>query len=681
MNWKIFRLLYLHEMRLLVRARRTVVLSVLLPAVIMPVMLFASKHSNEQRQQTLDETTYKYAVTGPLADRVRTLIATSSSSPKQEFKFAETPTDTPEKALDAGDIQFYIRSQSGEQADAAPHPPKERLKGVPTVTVVYRGNQDTSGNGSGRMMELLETARQKDSELALAGHGFKGNPKDLFSIEAANVATKGQVTGLTVGRFITAVLVMLMFTGGSIAALDIIAGEKERGTLETLLTTAAGRNEIVASKQLAVSSVALAITLIQALNFFVYIKLKVIKLPDNFNLELSSGMALTLLALFVPLAITIGSVLLILSAYAKSYKEASLYFLPVYLLGLLASLASLLPGIALRSAIAIVPIANVSIAAREILVGRADLPMIAVTFAVMAGSAAWLMRTASRMLSREDIILPAHAEPAAFEGGATLFGKRVLRWFAVMWAVQFAAAANIPQLASLQRQLVFNEIVVMVGASVLMIRHYGLDLRDTLSLRSVKPVVWLAILFAIPTANAAAVAVFRIFNVFIPVSEELVRSSTESLIPAGMPQWQLLLYVAVLPAICEEIAFRGMLLSGLRRRFRPMTVAVVVGLIFGFFHMTLFRIAPTAALGIVLTAIALMTGSIFPGMLLHMGNNAWAVWAGQHDFDPDALGAWQSAALLAIFGLSMWIIFRNRVGSGTIRTPSVSTSRTLPVAE
>lgn len=663
MNWGVLRLLYLHEMRLLVRARRTLVLSILLPALIMPVMLFASKYSNDQRQETLAETTYKFSITGPLSDRVRTLIAKTKdidSQSKQQFKFTETPTDDPTKALDANEIQFYIRTQTGEEVDALPDSPKERLKGVPTVTVVYRGNQDVSNNGSDRMVQLLDLARKNDSALALTQHGFNGDPHQLFEITSTNLASGGQVSGLTVGRFITAILVMLMLTGGAIAALDIIAGEKERGTLETLLTTAAGRNEIVAAKQLAVSSVALAITLIQALNFFIYIKLRVIKLPPGFNLELSSGMALTLLALFVPLAVTIGSVLLILSAYAKSYKEASLYFFPVYLLGLVTSLASLLPGISLRSAIVIVPIANVSIAAREILVGRPDLPMIAVTFVVMVCSAAWLMRTASRMLSREDIILPAHAEPAEFTGGAALFGKRVLRWFAVMWAIQFAAAANVPQLAAMQRQILFNELVIMVGASMLMIKLYKLDIVSTLSLRPVKPVVWVAILFAIPTSNAAAVAVFRVFNVFIPVSQELIRSSSENLIPPGIPQWQLFLYLAVLPAFCEEIAFRGVLLSGLRNRFRPATLAVAVGLIFGLFHMTLFRIAPTAALGIILTAIALMTGSIFPGMLLHMGNNAWAVWAGQHDFDPDSLGAWQSAALLAIFSLSMWIIFRNR---------------------
>jgi sodium transport system permease protein len=673
MNWSLFRLLYVHEMRMLLRARRTIVLSVLLPALIMPIMLLASRYSNEQRAQTLAEATYKFAIVGPLSVRVRGLIERTrsmhSTSPRP-FKFTEILTEDPVKSMEDGDIQFYIRTRTGEEADSLTDAPKERLSGVPMVTVVYRGNQDISSNGRERIVELLELARQGDTELALAQHGFAGDSHQLFLITTANLATGGQVTGLTVGRLITAVLVMLMLTGGSVAALDIIAGEKERGTLETLLTTAAGRTEIVAAKQFAISSIALAITLIQALNFFVYIKLKVINLPDGFTLQLSSSMALTLLLLFAPLAITLGSVLLMLSAYAKSYKEAHLYFFPVYLLTLLLSLTSLLPGVPLRSAIAIVPIANVSVAAREILVGRPDLPMILLTFLVMVGVASWLMRTARQMLSREDIVLPAHAEPAEFIGGKALFGKRVFRWFALLWAVEFAAAANVPALASLQRQIIFNEIFLMLGASILIVRLYRLDLRETLSLRSVKPVVWLAILCAIPTANSAAVAVFRLANIFVPVSEDLLRSTSESLIPAGMPQWELFLFLAVIPALCEEIAFRGILLSGLRHRFRPVTVAITVGLVFGLFHMTLFRIAPTAVLGVILTAIAILTGSIFPGMLLHMGNNAWGVWAGLHDFDADSFGPWHSAAMITIFALSMWIIYRNRLRPEMSRTRS-----------
>ena len=679
MNWSVLRLLYVHELRMLVRARRTVVMAIVLPAVIMPMMLYAQKYSADRRERMLTGATYQYAITGELADRMRSLIDQTRQTVAQnhdenldrlrQFKFVEVRTDHPRESLDKNEVQFYIEALSAEEADK--NPPKDdpsspkapgtprRLPGVPVIHVIYRGDRDASANAHDQMMALLRVARQSDLHALLKDHGFPGDPKQLFTVEDTSLARRGQVTGSLVGRFITLFLVMMMFTGSAVAAMDIISGEKERGTLETLLTTAVGRSEIVAAKQLAITSVGLIITLMQGLNFLLYIKLRVIALPKDFDLQLPTGMALTLLLLFVPLAATIASVLLMISAYAKSYKESQMYFFPVYLLSLIPSLASVMPGISLRSAIAFVPLANVSVAAREILMGRPDAPMIFVTLAVMVCTAAYLMRASARMLAREDLIIPAHSEATEFLGGPALFQKRVLRWFALMWVVTFAVAANVPALATLRRQLLFNELVVMMGAAFLMMWIYRLNPREVLSLKPVKPAVWLAILFAIPSGYITALGVFQAVNVVIPAPQQLLERFSEDIIPKGMPAWQLVLYIAVLPAICEELAFRGILLSGLRKKFRPAALIVGIGLIFGLFHVTLYRLAPTAALGMVLTAIALMTGSVFPGMLLHAGNNAIGVLGGTW-FSIETLQLWHFAAAIAIFALSLWIIYRNR---------------------
>jgi sodium transport system permease protein len=681
MNWRVLRLLYIHELKMLLRARRTVIMAIVIPAVMMPLMLYAQKYSRDRRERTLHSATYRYVITGPLAERIRGAIQDTRAAIDQndeglaevrQFKFEELPSvSDPRASLDANVIQFYIETFSGEEADklspkAAPAPRNpsnppgpRRLGGVPLVNVVYREDRDASDNAHSRMMSLLRLARQRDAQSLMIAHGFPGDPRELFAVDESNLASNHQVTASVVGRFITLFLVMMMFTGGAVAAMDIIAGEKERGTLETLLTTAASRGEIAAGKQLAITSVALVITFMQALNFVLYIRLKFIALPKDFDLQLPTGMALTLLMLFVPLAATIASVLLMVSAYAKTYKESQMYFFPVYILGLIPSLASVMPGMSLRSVIALVPVANVSVAAREILMGRSDPLMIAVTFAVMVLAAAFLVRAAARMLSREDIIIPTHTQPAEFLGGPVLFQHRVLRWFALMWVVTFVAATNVPALSSFRRQLLFNEIAVMVGASLLMMWRYRLDPREVLSLKPVKPAVWLAILFAIPTGYVTALGIFRVVNIFIPAPQQLLERFSEDVIPKGMPSWQLVLYVAVLPAICEELAFRGMLLSGLRRKFRPAALVLGIGIIFGLFHMTLYRIAPTAALGMVLTAIALLTGSVFPGMLLHAGNNAIGVIGGTR-FSMEALHWQHFSAAAAIFALSIWIIYRNR---------------------
>jgi sodium transport system permease protein len=666
MNGNILRLLYLHELRMLVRARRTVVMAIVIPVVIMPLMLFASRFANDQRQKVLTDTTYTYAVAGTLAPRIRTLIdqakvdvandTDDSTDALRKFKFTESIVPDPAASLEGKDIHFYIQAYSGKEADALPVDKSaededklapKRLKNVPLIRIVYRGNNDASNTASQRMQSLLRLAQRHDSRTMLIEHGFQGDPKSLFSIDASSIATAAQVTGSNVGRFLTVFLVMLMLTGGSIAAMDIIAGEKERGTIETLLTTAAGRTEIVTAKQMAIVSVAMTITLIQ--------------LPANFALDLPVSTVVTLLLLFVPLAATIAAILLMISARAKTYKEAQMYFFPVYLTSLVPALAAVLPGLSLRSAIVLVPLANVSVAVREIMMNRPDRPMIAVTFGVMAFTATMLMRASARLLSREDIIVPAQGEPEIFLGGPALFQKRVLRWFAVMWALIFAVAANIPQLATFRAQLLFNEFGVFGGALILMLLVYRLDIREALSLKPVKWPVWIAVILAAPAGNLMGVALFKLLNYVIPVSQEL-EQQMGALMPKDIPTWQLYLFIGLIPGVIEELAFRGLLLHGLRRRFRrPYVLPLVVGLIFGMFHFTLFRIGPTAFLGVLLTIIAMLTGSVFPGIVLHMLNNSFAVWATEHGWSVSSLEPWHYAAATVIFGLCMWIIYRNRI--------------------
>ncbi len=678
MNGDILKLLYVHELKMLVRARRTVVMAVVIPAVIMPIMLFSAKYVHDQRERSISQTTYKYAVTGSMADRIRSLIAKAktrvdaerddSTEPLRTFKFSESVVSDPAAGLEAREIQFYVQTYTGAEADALPNPhadddkdarqPK-RLAGVPLVRVVFRGNNDSSNTSSRRMQNLLKTAQRLDSQQILVERGFQGDPQNLFAVDAESVATPAQVTGSNVGRFLTLFLVMLMLTGGSIAAIDIIAGEKERGTIETLLTTAAGRTEIVTAKQMAICSVALIITLIQAANFFVYVRLKLVELPANFALDVPTGTVITLLLLFIPLAATIGAVLLMISAYAKSYKEAQMYFFPVYLTSLVPALAAVLPGLSLRSAIVVVPLANVSVAVREIMMNRPDPPMIVVTFIVMTFTATMLMRASARMLSREDIIVPAQGEPELFLGGPVLFQKRVMRWFAVMWALIFAVAVNVPQLSTFRRQLMFNEFVVFAGASVLMLFVYRLNLRETLALRPVKWPVWIAVAIAAPFGNLMGIAIFKLLNFVIPVPQEAIQQMA-AIMPKDVPLWQLYIYLGLIPGVIEELAFRGMLLHGLRRRIRPVLLPLVVGVVFGLFHFSLFRIGPTGFLGILLTVIALLTGSVFPGIVLHILNNSFAVFASSRDWPIASLEPWHYAAATLIFAMAMWIIYRNR---------------------
>jgi membrane protease YdiL (CAAX protease family) len=176
----------------------------------------------------------------------------------------------------------------------------------------------------------------------------------------------------------------------------------------------------------------------------------------------------------------------------------------------------------------------------------------------------------------------------------------------------------------------------------------------------VKPLVWLAVLLAIPAGNLTAVGVFRLANLVFPVPQRMLEQFGRDLMPESIPLWQLILFAAILPGICEEVAFRGTLLYGLRRKLRPLPLAVSVGLIFGFFHVALFRIIPTAFMGMMLTAMALLTGSIFPGMLVHAGNNALGLWLGEMEISAGNLAWWWYLAAAAVLALAFYILYRAR---------------------
>jgi len=92
------------------------------------------------------------------------------------------------------------------------------------------------------------------------------------------------------------------------------------------------------------------------------------------------------------------------------------------------------------------------------------------------------------------------------------------------------------------------------------------------------------------------------------------------------PSLLFLLFVAAFsPAVCEEVLFRGAILSGLRTKLHPAVAVIITGILFGLLHLMIWRILLTALLGILIGYVVVRSGSIFPGMLFHFVVNASAI--------------------------------------------------------
>lgn len=688
MNWPAVMLLIKHEFRMLLRDRRTVVLAFLLPVIMAPVILFGIKFMGEWRKEKLDETVYTYSIVGSYADSVRAMIhrgrmlqeTDNAGTEKRLFSFKEMTTVDPDSSLATGDLHFFLRADDGvkadsiqaeeisreektgseDSADSVKNVVTVRYPGVPIVTIYFMGNRDGSRTGRSRIQNLIIDSRTVDRQGLLQQHGFTIEPTNIITLSTLDLATREQVAGSNFGRFITLFLMILTLSGATVVAMDSIAGEKERGSLETLLTTSVSHMDIISAKQMTILIVALGIVLIQVANLLIYVTLGYINLPNDIIGALPPQALVTLLFLYIPVAIVISSLLLMVSAFAKSYKETQFYYLPVFFTLCVLSAAAFLPSISLGSFIVLVPIANVSVAIREVMVGMYNWPMLFTTCFVMIATAMYLLYISSRMLSMEKLITTQDTDEADLLGGAALFPKRVLIWFVGMWVLLFTIPANIPALANLEGQYLFNMFGVFLGVSVLMIRVYRLDWRQALAIRPVRPVVWIVILVLIPVSQITGTGVITLANEIFPFPEELLEEFVRQIIPEEFPLWKVLLMISITPGIVEEMAFRGVLLHGLHRRLRPILLVLVIGGIFGLFHTSLFRIIPTGYLGMILTSVAVLTGSIFPCMLLHAGNNAFAIILYHYGIQMDQLTWHYYVMSVLLFAGSFYMLYRFR---------------------
>ena len=108
-----------------------------------------------------------------------------------------------------------------------------------------------------------------------------------------------------------------------------------------------------------------------------------------------------------------------------------------------------------------------------------------------------------------------------------------------------------------------------------------------------------------------------------------------------------LLAVALSPAICEEVLFRGVLVRGLATRFFPLIAIAIGAVVFSLYHLRVVQLVPTFTLGLALGYLAIRADSVLPGMLAHFANNAIALVIARGDVPPvaSAFGSHPSIAL------------------------------------
>jgi sodium transport system permease protein len=189
--------------------------------------------------------------------------------------------------------------------------------------------------------------------------------------------------------------------------MDLTAGEKERGTMETILASPVRRVELVIGKFLlvllasgttAVLSVAsFALTFLLGAQLFG-------EITARFALTVSGKATAAVFLLVLPLAVFFSAALLAIAVFARNYREAQTYLGPLMFVVILPAMASFIPGIELNTRLALIPVLNVSLMAKEVLGGNYDWPLIGIIFGSTCAYAAAALYFAVRQFHREDVL-------------------------------------------------------------------------------------------------------------------------------------------------------------------------------------------------------------------------------------------------------------------------------------
>ena len=495
------------------------------------------------------------------------------------------------------------------------------------------------------------------------------------------------------------ILILMTVTGAVYPAIDLTAGERERGTLETLMAAPVPRLGLLAGKYVAVITVSLLTAIVNLGAMVVTIVVTGVE-EMVFGPE---GMSLVVLAktlsLMVLFASFFAAILLALTSFARSFKEAQSYLIPIILLALFPGVLALTPGLEFSQLLAIVPVINVVLLARDLFQDAvnpvlATATVLSTLFYAMAalGLAGRIFGTDAVLYGSQstwfELLRPTrrrHEVPSV---------SAALLCVALVFPVYFVGANLLGRLGA---RLGVAYQLLMAGVTTLLV--FGvlplvvawlqrLDLAETFRLRRTR---WLALPAGLLLGLTLWPLAYEICLVnqwlgLLSFGQDLIESVNRQLQSWRQVHVGLLIgALAVCPAICEEWLFRGYLLSALSRVTSAPRAVVFSAVLFGAFHvvtsvLALERFLPSTFLGVALGWVCWRTRSLLPGILIHACHNGSVLLIAYYQTELQDLGwghddrthlplTWLVGSLASVLiGLGViWFATRHLHSSSTVK--------------
>lgn len=398
--------IYLKELKDSLRDRRTLLSTIIIPTIVIPALFFGVvKITSTVVSRAQDEIPSVAILGGADSPGV---VAALKKSPK--LRIVPTPADWKreigDKKLRAA-VEIPDKFEEGLKAGLAP-----------TVRVFNNAGELKSDLGARAVERFLSDLRDQTVKDRLSEHGMPASMARPFEFKRENVAPEKEA-GNIFGGIVPYLIIILCFTGAMYPAMDLTAGEKERGTMETLLCSPVARSTIVMGKFLMVLTGSLSAVVFSLTSMAVTTTLAGGIMAASGARAATAAMAkgastaipmidplglLGVLVMVLPVAVLFSAVIFTVALFAKSYKEAQSYVGPMIFIIIMPAMVGMLPGIDLNARLALVPILNLSLVCKEMLTGVWHWQYLGIIFSSSCVYAAIALSVAVKMFKREDVI-------------------------------------------------------------------------------------------------------------------------------------------------------------------------------------------------------------------------------------------------------------------------------------
>ena len=408
--------LYRHELRMAFRERSIVVGSILMPLVLYPAILWLAFTGITFVMGQTEGQVARIVVRNPPAAH-----PALTSALKVADKFQAVSEPDPQRAVErvrAGEVDAVLAFAPTEGGGAA-------LPGNFAVTVTFDASKERSVAARDRVASTFERYRDDWLEREARSRNVPAAEWGTFTVADRDVSTGRQIGARILSLMLPLFFVIMVAIGCFYPAIDATAGERERGTWETMLTLSVPRTRVVLAKYLSVATLGCLAGLINVAAMLVTIRPVLSPLLARSGEQLEFAISPWSLPIVLVGAVLLAGFaaagMMIFAVFARTFKEGQAMITPFYMLLFLPVFFMQDPEVVLTTRRALIPVMNVALMIREAILGRLPWPQIAVTCLVSVALIAVCIRIATFILRFEDVVIGSY-------GGsfARFFSRRIL---------------------------------------------------------------------------------------------------------------------------------------------------------------------------------------------------------------------------------------------------------------